>query len=72
MPPDRNGNRKKQSDFQSGIKIEQYFGSPTISWGWKSPIQPYEGRNGSLCGAMAFNLKRVILSLRKQQMMTTT
>lgn len=55
-------------------KIEQYFGI----------THKYHGAGKArfttllketwdhLCGAMAFNIKRVILSLRKQQMMTAT
>jgi IS5 family transposase len=55
-------------------KIEQYFGITHKYHGaGKARFTTLLKENWDhLCGAMAFNIKRVILSLRKQQMMTTT
>jgi IS5 family transposase len=55
-------------------KIEQYFGITHKYHGaGKARFTTLLKENWDhLCGAMAFNIKRVILSLRKQQRMTAT
>lgn len=55
-------------------KIEQYFGITHQYHGaGKARFTTIVKENWDhLCGVMAFNIKRVILNLRKREMITTT
>ena len=55
-------------------KIEQYFGITYKYYGaGKARFTTIIKENWDhLCGAMAFNIKRVILNLRKREMVTAT
>ncbi|HPL65358.1 MAG TPA: hypothetical protein PLG94_02460, partial [Smithellaceae bacterium] len=55
-------------------KIEQYFGITHKHHGaGKARFTTIVKENWDhLCGAMAFNIKRVILNLRKREMVTAT